>query len=197
MGGKPDKVYGMIKEYDVPVRMRDGVTLYVDVYRPDGAGKFPVLYSCAMHNKDLQRVEVAENLKVGQPAWSTQWYGVIEAGDSKRFVANGYVHVIGQVRGAHENEGNPFEKDDWDHYDTMEWIVSQPWCDGNIGMVGLSAYGAEQWRAAAQGHPALKAIFPLDPGGAIRRAIKAGIEDLFIADSLDELAEKTGGILLA
>lgn len=71
----------MIKEYDLPVRMRDGITLRVDVYRPDAPGRFPVLYTCAMHNKDLQRVELAENLKVGQPAWSTQWYGVIEAGD--------------------------------------------------------------------------------------------------------------------
>ena len=94
-----------IKDYDLAVPMRDGITLRVDVYRPDAPGKFPVLYTCAMHNKDLQRVEVAENLKVGQPAWSTQWYGVIEGGDSKRFVANGYVHVIGQVRGGHKAEG--------------------------------------------------------------------------------------------
>ena len=55
--------------------------------------------------------------------------------------------------------------DDWDHYDTIEWITQQPWCDGNVGMVGLSAFAAEQWRAAAQGHPALKAIFPFDAGG--------------------------------
>ena len=155
----------MIKEYDLPVPMRDGITLRVDVYRPDAPGTFPVLYTCAMHNKDLQRVEVAENLKVGQPAWSTQWYGVIEGGDSKRFVANGYVHVIGQVRGGHKSEGELVVGDEWDHYDTIEWITRQPWCDGNVGMVGISAFAAEQWRAAAQGHPALKAIFPLDSGG--------------------------------
>ena len=155
----------MIKEYDLPVRMRDGITLRVDVYRPDAPGRFPVLYTCAMHNKDLQRVELAENLKVGQPAWSTQWYGVIEAGDSKRFVANGYVHVIGQVRGGHKSEGELGQGDEWDHYDTIEWITQQPWSDGKVGMVGLSAFAAEQWRAAAQGHPALKAIFPLDAGG--------------------------------
>ncbi len=155
----------MIKDYDLAVPMRDGVNLRVDVYRPDGPGRFPVLYTCAMHNKDLQRVELAENLRVGQPAWSTQWYGVIEAGDSKRFVANGYVHVIGQVRGGHKSEGELLVGDEWDHYDTIEWITQQPWCDGNVGMVGLSAFAAEQWRAAAQGHPALKAIFPLDAGG--------------------------------
>ena len=155
----------MVKEYDLPVPMRGGVTLRVDVYRPDAPGQFPVLYTCALHNKDLQRVEVAENLKVGQPAWSTQWYGVIEGGDSKRFVANGYVHVIGQVRGGHKSEGQLGSGDDWDHYDTIEWITKQPWCDGNVGMVGISAFASEQWRAAAQGHPALKAIFPFDAGG--------------------------------
>ena len=155
----------MIKEYDLEVPMRDGVNLRVDVYRPDAPGKFPVLYTCAMHNKDLQRVEVAENLKVGQPAWSTQWYGVLEGGDSKRFVANGYVHVISQVRGGHKSEGQVGVNDEWDHYDTIEWITQQPWCDGNVGMVGISAFAAEQWKAAAQGHPALKAIFPFDAGG--------------------------------
>ena len=155
----------MIKEYDLAVPMRDGVRLRADVYRPDAPGRFPALYTCAMHNKDLQRVEVAENLKVGQPAWSTQWYGVIEGGDSKQLVANGYVHVISQVRGGHKSEGELFVNDDWDHYDTIEWITQQPWCDGNVGMVGLSAFAAEQWRAAFQGHPALKAIFPLDAGG--------------------------------
>jgi len=44
----------------------------------------------------------------------------------------------------------------------IEWISRQPWCDGNVGMVGISGYAGEQWRAATQGHPALKAIFPYD-----------------------------------
>jgi putative CocE/NonD family hydrolase len=99
-------------------------------------------------------------LKVGQPAWSTQWYGIIEAGDSKRLVANGYVHVIGQIRGGHKSEGMPMDGGEWDEYDTFEWMCAQPWCDGNIGMIGLSGYSATQWKAAAQQHPALKAIFP-------------------------------------
>ena len=58
----------IIQERDVMVRMRDGVHLAVDVYRPKAAGAHPVLYTCAMHNKDLQRAEIAEDLKVGQPA---------------------------------------------------------------------------------------------------------------------------------
>ena len=68
----------MIKDYDLPVVMRNGVKLYMNVCRPDTPGWYPVLYTCALHNKNLQRVEFAENLAVGHLAWSTQWYGVME-----------------------------------------------------------------------------------------------------------------------
>ncbi len=156
---------GMIKEYDIAVPMRDGVKLVVDVYRPDAPGTFPVIYACGPHNKDLQRPEIGENLKAAQPAWSTLWFGVLEGGDSKRLVANGYVHVISQIRGGHKSEGRPGQGDWWDEYDTIDWIVSQPWCDGNVGMIGLSGFAGQQWKAAAQQHPALKAIFPFDATG--------------------------------
>ncbi len=154
----------MLQERDVMVVMRDGVRMAADIYRPDAPGTFPALYTCARHNKDLQRPEIAASLNA-QPAWSSLWFGVIEAGDSRRFVANGYVHVIAQLRGVGKSEGTPGE-DAWDHHDMIEWIASQPWCDGNVGMVGISAYAGEQWRAAAQQPPHLKAIFPYDACGA-------------------------------
>jgi predicted acyl esterase len=154
----------MIQERDVMVTMRDGVKLAVDIYRPDAPGKFPVIYTNARHNKDLQRPEIAEALN-SQPAYSPLWYGVIEGGDTKRFVYNGYAHVIAQLRGVSKSEGDALEGE-WDHYDLIEWIAKQPWCDGNVGMVGISAYAGEQWKAAAQQPPALKAIFPYDACGA-------------------------------
>jgi uncharacterized protein len=158
----------MIQELDVMVAMRDGVRIAVDIYRPEKPGKFPVIYACAFHNKDLQRPELAQALNP-QPAWSTLWCGVIEAGDSKRLVANDYVHVVAQMRGAGKSEGTIYEvsgEQDWDHTDLMEWLVAQPWCDGNIGMIGISGYAGEQWRAAAQQSPHLKAIFPYDAASA-------------------------------
>jgi len=155
----------MIQERDVMVPMRDGVKLAVDIYRPDAPGKFPVIYANAMHNKDLQRPEIAEALNP-QPAYSSLWYGVIEGGDTKRFVSHGYAHVIAQLRGVAKSEGNMMVEGEWDHYDLIEWIADQDWCDGNVGMVGISAYAGEQWRAAAQNPPALKAIFPYDACGA-------------------------------
>src|ERR1700690_1054503 len=41
----------MIEERDIPVVMRDGTRLVLDVYRTDAAGKYPVLYACSLHNK--------------------------------------------------------------------------------------------------------------------------------------------------
>jgi uncharacterized protein len=150
----------MIEERDIRIAMRDGTRLAVDVYRPDSPGRFPVLYAAALHNKDMQGPDIADVL-APQPANVPLWFGPIEAGDTRRFVANGYVHVIAQPRGSAKSEGH-YGHEDTDHYDTIEWITQQPWSNGKVGMVGISGYAGEQWRAAAQGHPALKAIFPYD-----------------------------------
>ena len=47
-----------------------------------------------------------------------------------------------------------------DGYDTLEWLVAQPWCNGDVGMFGGSYVGLTQWQAAISGHPALKVIAP-------------------------------------
>jgi putative CocE/NonD family hydrolase len=122
--------------------MRDGVHLALDVYRPDGPGPFPVLYAAALHNKDMQGPDMTDVLPP-QPANVPLWFGPIEAGDTRRFVANGYVHVIAQPRGSAKSEGH-YGHEDTDHYDVIDWIAHQPWCDGNVGMVGISGYAGEQ-----------------------------------------------------
>jgi uncharacterized protein len=150
----------MIEQRDLRIRMRDGIRLAIDVYRPDGQGPFPVLYAAALHNKDMQGPDMTDVLPP-QPANVPLWFGPIEAGDTRRFIASGYVHVIAQPRGSAKSEGH-YGNENTDHYDVIDWISQQPWCDGNVGMVGISGYAGEQWRAAMQGHPALKAIFPYD-----------------------------------
>ncbi len=89
---------GMIAEKDVAVPMRDGINLSVDVYRPNVEGRFPALLAFSIYNKDLQGPDVAAALPP-QPAWSSLWAGPLEAGDTKFFVARGYVHIIGSPRG--------------------------------------------------------------------------------------------------
>ncbi len=160
---RPPSHEGLIAEKDVRVEMRDGVALSVDIYRPDTDEKLPVLLAFAIYNKDVQGPDAAADLPP-QPAWSSLWAGLLEAGDTRFFVSRGYVHVIGCPRGIGKSEGGGDRW--WDSYDLIEWIAEQPWCDGNIGMVGISGFGAEQMHVAKQQPPHLKAIFPFDPRGA-------------------------------
>ena len=154
---------GMVKERDVYVPMRDGVKLCIDVYRPEAPDKFPALLAFAIYNKDLQGPDMADAVPP-QPAWTPLWTGPMEAGDTKFFVSRGYVHVIGSPRGIGKSEGGGSRE--WDCYDLIEWIAIQPWCDGNVGMVGISGFGAEQLAVAKKQPPHLKAIFPFDSRGA-------------------------------
>ena len=160
---RPPTYSEIISEKDVPVAMRDGVNLSIDIYRPDSTERFPALLAFSIYNKDLQGPDVAKTLPP-QPAWSSLWAGPLEAGDTKFFVSRGYVHVIGSPRGVGKSDSGGSRQ--WDSYDLIEWIAQQPWCDGNVGMVGISGFGAEQLHVARQSPPHLKAIFPYDPRGA-------------------------------
>jgi putative CocE/NonD family hydrolase len=154
---------GFIEERDVRVPMRDGVHLSVDIYRPDTREKLPAILAFAIYNKDLQGPDIAEAL-TPQPAWSALWTGWLEAGDTRFITARGYVHVIGAPRAIGKAEGGGSRE--FDSYDLIEWIARQPWCNGQVGMVGISGFGAEQFNVAKQQPPSLKAIFPYDPRGA-------------------------------
>ena len=48
-----------------------------------------------------------------------------------------------------------------DMYDLVEWVAAQPWCDGNVGMIGISYFAMTQLEAAVERPPHLKAIFPV------------------------------------
>jgi predicted acyl esterase len=157
-------IYGTkIEGRDVMVPMRDGTRLAIDIYRPDAEGRFPALLAFSGHNKFLQSSEVIEACN-NQPAWAPLWCGPAEGGDTKFFTSRGYVHVIGNPRGfGHSDPGDPWVQGRTDAYDLIEWIAKQPWCDGNVGMVGISWFGLNQMIAAMTQPPHLKAIFPYDP----------------------------------
>ena len=93
--------YGIQREKDIYVPMRDGVSLAVNVYRPDTQGKFPALVAMGGYGKELQDLLIAP-----QPLFkSAVWDGNIEAGDTTYIVPRGYVHVIADVRGIGASEG--------------------------------------------------------------------------------------------
>jgi uncharacterized protein len=154
---------GILCDKDVVVPMRDGARLVIDVYRPAMEGSFPALLAFGGHSKDIQGPEIPKEFPP-QPSWSTLWVGHMEAGDTRFFVSRGYVHVIGSPRGMHKSDSAGSRE--WDSYDLAEWIARQPWCDGNVGMIGIGAFAAEQFKLAKQQCPHLKAIFAYDGRGA-------------------------------
>ena len=130
-------------ELNVPVAMRDGITLYADIYRPDTDEPAPVLLQRTPYNKALGASRV----------------GTL---DATRAASHGYAVVVQDTRGRYTSEGDfyPFLNEIEDGYDTVEWCGAQPWGTGKVGMYGRSYVGATQWLAAASQPPSLAAIVP-------------------------------------
>jgi len=142
--------YGLRSDTDIAIEMRDGTELLADVHRPDRQGRFPALLAASPYPRQIQ--------DLGAPA------GLIEAGITDFWVPRGYVHVIANLRGTNGSGGtfNFFDgQERQDVYDLVEWVAAQPWCDGNVGMIGISYFAMTQLEAAVERPPHLKAIFPL------------------------------------
>jgi putative CocE/NonD family hydrolase len=113
---------------NVPVPMRDGTILRADVYRPQAAGRYPVLVG-----------RVGYKLR----DWLMDFYTPTGAYYARR----GYVVVWQNVRGTFASEGrfHPFVDDAWganrDGYDTIEWAAQQSWSNGKVAMLGVSYSG--------------------------------------------------------
>jgi predicted acyl esterase len=125
------------------VPMRDGVRLATDVFLPsDRQARIPAVLVRLPYDKGGRYTFMSDI--------------------APSFTDRGYAFVVQDVRGKFRSEGETlaFAHEVDDGYDTLEWIVSQPWCDGNVGMWGDSYYGYTQWAAVASRHPALKAIVP-------------------------------------
>ncbi|HWD37877.1 MAG TPA: CocE/NonD family hydrolase [Fimbriimonas sp.] len=122
----------------VRVKMRDGVELATDITLPTVEGQYPVV---------LERTPYGRGL---------------EATAADFYAKRGYVYVIQDCRGRGDSGGewDPFVHEGDDGYDTIQWIASQPWSNGKVGMIGGSYGGYVQWAAAVKNPPALKCIVP-------------------------------------
>jgi uncharacterized protein len=124
------------------VRMRDGVRLATDVYLPPGGAPVEAVLVRLPYDKNSRYVFF-------------KWVAEI-------FTGRGYAMVVQDVRGKFRSEGETlgFVGEANDGYDTIDWIVAQPWSNGIVGMFGDSYYGFTQWAAVSSGHRALRAIVP-------------------------------------
>jgi len=130
--------YEVIVENGVRTRMRDGVSLVADVYRPKGEGKFPVLLQRTPYNRKS------------------------DSNTARELSAHGYVVVLQDTRGRYDSGGEfyPFRDESQDGYDTVKWAAQLDYADGKVGMFGGSYVGATQMLAAMARPPHLIAIFP-------------------------------------
>lgn len=128
-----------------------GVTLGTDVYLPDGSGRFPAVLIRTPYNRTGQQATAAT------------------------FVARGYACIVQDVRGRYDSDGPVLAliNEANDGHQTIDWIANQTWCNGKVGLWGLSYLSIVQIPAASGQHEALMCITPsVSPGSMFRDWIR-------------------------
>ncbi len=152
-------------EKDVPVKMRDGVTLYIDVFRPVTEEKVPVIISWSPYGKDNNTRPTYENLfkVIGIPDSKLSGLQKFEGSDPAYWCNHGYAVCNPDTRGITKSEGEIFmigSHEAKDGYDLIEWLASQEWCNGKVALSGTSYLAFSQWFIASEQPPHLAAINP-------------------------------------
>jgi uncharacterized protein len=131
---------------DVPARMRDGVILRADIYRPAGPGPHPVLLTRTPYGKTAMPM-LAES--------------------ARALAQHGFIVAVQDVRGRFASEGafQVYRDDMADGFDAVAWAAGVDGSSGAVGMFGTSYMGATQFLAATQNPPQLKAIMPVQAAG--------------------------------
>jgi putative CocE/NonD family hydrolase len=149
---RADKYTDWSTEKELFVLMRDGVRLSTDVLLPKGAaGTLPTVLVRTPYDKDKGEITVV-----------LKWLEL--------YVKQGYAVVLQNERGRYLSEGeyNNFRQGaSTDGYDTVDWIVKQPWSNGKVGTLGCSASGGQQWPLASASHPGHTAMIPGASGSGV------------------------------
>ncbi len=124
---------------NVRIPMRDKVKLAADIYFPINHRNAPSVLIRTPYGKQMHE------------PYGTFW------------ARRGYAAIIQDCRGRLESGGvwEPYVNEGKDGYDTIEWIASQPWSNGKVGMIGVSYEGLLQWQAAVEKPPHLVTIIPV------------------------------------
>lgn len=125
--------------------MSDGVRLAARLWLPEGAENSPVpaiLEYIPYRKRDITRGRDANN----HPYLAGHGYGCIRV----------------DIRGSGDSEGvltDEYTREEMeDAVEVIAWLARQAWCDGNVGMMGISWGGFNSLQVAARNPPALKAI---------------------------------------
>jgi predicted acyl esterase len=159
---------GMRIDWDVPIKMDDGLVLRADVFCPVKDGRYPVILSYGPYAKGLafqdgypsawQRMaDVHPDVTAGSSDLYQSW----EVVDPEKWVPHDYACVRVDSRGCGCSPGfidhfSPRETKDL--YDCIEWAAAQPWSNGKVGLNGISYYAINQWHVASLEPPHLAAM---------------------------------------
>jgi uncharacterized protein len=173
--------YAIAVDKDVDVAMRDGARLKADVFRPQGDGKFPAILNLGPYQKDKLWI-VPENLAEAPNEWMN-W----ETVNPQWWVPRGYAAVRVDGRGTGKSPGQyaPWSlAEAIDLYDAIEWTAAQPWCNGKVGLLGISYFAMNQWWVADLKPPSLKAIIPWEGAADLYRdaLYHGGLLSLFMTN---------------
>ncbi|KAI2994124.1 hypothetical protein CBS147346_10684 [Aspergillus niger] len=160
---KEEVADGMEITWDVPVTMRDGVKVYVDIFRPEGAtGKLPIIFTFSPYGKHGPKTfDIFPGADVPK-GWVSK-YTVWESIDPIPWTQKGYAVINGDSRGSWGSEGDLeifSQQESRDGHDCIEWAGTLPWSNGKVGMIGVSYLSIVQWGIAAQNPPHLAAFVP-------------------------------------
>lgn len=136
--------FAVVREDDLAMRTRDGVTLYADVYRPAAAESVPVLLRRTPYGK--RDNDLAADFS-----------------EARYFASHGYLVVVQDTRGRFTSEGEwyPFIHEARDGYDAIEWAAGIAGSNGRVGTFGQSYGAISQYLAATQRPPHLTTCIPV------------------------------------
>ncbi|MGY4238341.1 putative acyl esterase [Bradyrhizobium sp. USDA 4449] len=160
----------MIIERNVEIVVDDGLVLYADVFRPDGADPVPVIMTLGPYGKG---VRYQDHYKASWQWLTHKHPGLLDGSrralltwetvDPEIWVPWGYAVVRVDSRGAARTAGlldilSPRETLDYFH--AIEWAGTRSWSNGKVGLNGISYYAINQWHVAALQPPHLAALIP-------------------------------------
>ncbi|MGA3127782.1 MAG: CocE/NonD family hydrolase [Candidatus Korobacteraceae bacterium] len=159
------RAYEVVVERDVKIQVGDGVYLNANVFRPARDEKFPAILGYFPYDLEMQtapvKVDSFSSVVFKHPG-QEKANASIESGDPYFYARRGYAHILVNIRGTGKSEGrysflSPREHQDG--HDVIEWIARQPWCDGNVGMFGVSYFAWIQQFVSATKPPHLRCTF--------------------------------------
>ena len=163
---------GIMCEQDVPMKLRDGVTIYSDIYRPTGCTeKIPVIISWGIFGK--RPAEGQDNWQLmGVPPKTVSDLAKFECADPAYWCYYNFAVANVDARGVGNSEGNINlwgTQEAEDGYDYIEWIAAQEWCNGSVALFGNSGVCMANWKIAAAQPPHLVCLAAWEGQGDLYR----------------------------